>query len=101
MQRYSPSVHLSADMEVVEPAMREDSEKGDWYHRADVERLEAKAKKLGDIEDACRDLVFWAGQQPAATYSYDKAFKEAYNKAADYFRDEWEKHTSQGKEVKS
>jgi len=56
-----------------------------------IERLEAKLKVFDGMREACKDLVFWAGQQPAGTYSHDQAFRQAYHKASDFFRDEWEK----------
>lgn len=43
MQRYSPTIHhyTTPDGSTVRSAMKEDSYAGDWYHRADVDKLEA------------------------------------------------------------
>jgi hypothetical protein len=54
-----------------------------------VDRLEAKLKYLGDMVDACKDLIHCVGQLPAAQTHTDQELKKAYSRADNFFRDEW------------
>lgn len=60
MQRYSP---IYDDPEGNLPAMQEDSEKGDWYHRADVDpAIKDRDERVHELEQALQSCVYMLGR---------------------------------------